>query len=122
VVPILHLAGPSQSAKLVSQDILDGVILDAIETTDVVALAPEFVALKAWEVLRFTPVLEVRGMKPSAVDSAQFMVFNRLIEPLSEWANRLAPPHRSSRTPRNPHQQKLKGLSLPRQRRSHGPP
>ena len=59
---------------------------DSIETTDVVELGPELVALKAWEELHFTPMLEALGMNPSAIATAQLMVSNRLIEPLSEWA------------------------------------
>ena len=83
---IVHLAGRSHAAKPVPQTTVDGVILDSIETTDVVELGPELVALKAWEELRFTPMLEALGMNPSAIATAQLMVSNRLIEPLSEWA------------------------------------
>ncbi|MFM8831562.1 MAG: IS1634 family transposase [Spartobacteria bacterium] len=83
---IVQLAGRSQAAKPVPQATVDGVILDSIETTDVVELGPELVALKAWEELRFTPMLEALGMNPSAIATAQLMVSNRLIEPLSEWA------------------------------------
>jgi signal recognition particle-docking protein FtsY len=83
---IVQLAGRSQAARPVPQATVDGVILDSIETTDVVELGPELVALKAWEELRFTPMLEALGMNPSAIATAQLMVSNRLIEPLSEWA------------------------------------
>lgn len=83
---IVQLAGRSQAAKPVPQATIDGVILDSIESTDVVELGPELVALKAWEELRFTPMLEALGMNPSAIAAAQLMVSNRLIEPLSEWA------------------------------------
>ena len=83
---IVQLAGRSQAAKPVPQATVDGVILDSIETTDVVELGPELLALKAWEELRFTPMLEAFGMNPSAIATAQLMVSNRLIEPLSEWA------------------------------------
>jgi hypothetical protein len=51
-----------------------------------VELRPELIALKAWEDLRFTPMLEALGTNPSAIATAQLMVSNRLIEPLSEWA------------------------------------
>jgi hypothetical protein len=51
-----------------------------------VELRPELFALKAWEDLRFTPMLETLGMNPSAIATAQLMVSNFLIEPLSEWA------------------------------------
>ncbi|NDG73343.1 MAG: hypothetical protein EBY32_18970 [Proteobacteria bacterium] len=44
---IAQLAGRSQAAKPVPQDIVDGVILDPIEPTDAVKLPPELVALKA---------------------------------------------------------------------------
>ncbi len=83
---IVQLAGRSQAARPVPQATVDGVILDSIETTDVVELGPELLALKAWEELRFTPMLEDLGMNPSAIATAQLMVSNRLIEPLSEWA------------------------------------
>jgi hypothetical protein len=56
--------------------------LDSIETTDVV----ELVAVKAREELNFTPMLEAHGMNPSTIATAQIMVSNRLIEPLSKWA------------------------------------
>jgi transposase len=83
---IVQLAGRSQAARPVPQATVDGVILDSIETTDVVELGPELLALKAWEELRFTPMLEALGMNSSAIATAQLMVSNRLIEPLSEWA------------------------------------
>jgi hypothetical protein len=51
-----------------------------------VELRPELFALKACEDLRFTPMLETLGMNPSAIATAQLMVSNCLIEPLSEWA------------------------------------
>jgi hypothetical protein len=83
---IVQLAGRSQAAKPVPQATVDGVILDSIETTDGVELGPELLALKAWEELRFTPMLEALGMNSSAIATAQLMVSNRLIEPLSKWA------------------------------------
>ena len=73
---IVQLAGRSHAAKPVPKTTVDGVILDSIETTDVVELGPERVALKAWEELRFTPMLEALGMNPSAIATAQLMVFN----------------------------------------------
>ena len=94
---IVQLASRSHAAKSVPQTTVDGVILDSIETTDVVELGPELVALKAWEELRFAPMLEALGMNPSAISTAQFLVSNRLIEPLSEgalidWSHRTALP------------------------------
>ncbi len=83
---IVRLANRSQAATPVPQASVDGVLLGSIETTDVVELGPELVALQAWDELRFTPMLEAFGMNPSAIATAQLMVSNRLIEPLSEWA------------------------------------
>ena len=83
---IVRLANRSQAATPVPQTTVDGVLLDSIETTDVVELGPELVALQAWDELRFTPMLEALGMNPSAIATAQLLVSNRLIEPLSEWA------------------------------------
>jgi hypothetical protein len=65
---------------------VDGVIFDSIETTDVVELGPELIALKAWEELRFTPMFEGLGINCSAIATALLMVSKRLIEPLCEWA------------------------------------
>ncbi len=65
---------------------LDGVLLDEIETTDVVELGPELVALKAWDALGLTPMLAGLGLNPGRIATAQLLVANRLIEPLSEWA------------------------------------
>jgi hypothetical protein len=87
---IALLAGRSQAAKPVPQDIVDGVILDPIEPTDAVKLPPELVALKAREELRFTPILEALGMNPRAIGTAQFMVSNLLVEPLSRWTQHAA--------------------------------
>ena len=51
-----------------------------------VELGPELVALKAWEELGLTPMLASLGMNPSRIATAQLLVANRFIEPLSEWA------------------------------------
>ena len=65
---------------------LDGVLLNEIETVQVVELGPQLVAMKAWEALAFTPMLLDLGMNASTIATAQVMISNRLIEPLSEWA------------------------------------
>ena len=67
-------------------DCVDGVLLDQIESENLVQLGPQLVALKAWEELGFTSMLEELGMNPGRIATAQLMVANRLIEPLSEWA------------------------------------
>ena len=51
-----------------------------------VELGPELVALKAWEALGLTQLLVSLGMNPSQIATAQLLVANRFIEPLSEWA------------------------------------
>jgi len=42
------------------------------------------VAVKTWEELHFTPILEVLGMNPRAIATAQITPSNCLIESLSE--------------------------------------
>jgi len=87
VTRTVQLAGRSRSTRAtVLEETLDGVILDGIETENVVQLGPQLVALQAWEELRFTPMLRELGMNPSRIATAQLMITNRLIEPLSEWA------------------------------------
>jgi len=44
------------------------------------------VARQAWEELRFTPMLQDLGLSASQIATAQLMIADRLIEPLSEWA------------------------------------
>ena len=70
----------------VASSVVDGVLLDNIETANVVELGPELVALKAWEALGLTQLLVSLGMNPSQIATAQLLVANRFIEPLSEWA------------------------------------
>lgn len=87
VARILQLARRSKGRnKAVESDSVDGVLLDRIETQNVVQLGPQLVALKAWEALGLTGLLEELGMSVSAIATAQLLVANRLIEPLSEWA------------------------------------
>lgn len=86
VARIVALAGRSKVAAPVAGTVLDGVLLDEVSTGEVVQLGPQLVAAAAWDALGFTPMLEALGMKPSTVATAQLMVSNRLIEPLSEWA------------------------------------
>ena len=68
---IVGLTGRSQAAKPVPRATMDGVILDSIETTGVVGVGLELVALKTWEELHFTPILEALGMNPRAIATAQ---------------------------------------------------
>jgi transposase len=87
VARIVQLARNSKGGNaVVEAATVDGVLLDEIETQNVVQLGPQLVAMKAWEALALSSLLEELGMNPSAIATAQLMVSNRLIEPLSEWA------------------------------------
>ena len=87
VTRIVALAGRSRGGPLgIANTTVDGVLLDEIETTDVVELGPELVAIKAREKLGLSPMLAGLGMNPSRIATAQLLVANRFIEPLSEWA------------------------------------
>ena len=87
VARIVQLARNSKGGNaVVEAATADGVLLDAIETQNVVQLGPQLVAMQAWEALALSSLLEELGMNRSAIASAQLMVANRLIEPLSEWA------------------------------------
>lgn len=86
VARIVQIAQRSKSAAPLDDNLADGVILDQIETENIVQLGPQLVAAKAWEALSLTTILENLGMNASSIASAQLMVSNRLIEPLSEWA------------------------------------
>lgn len=87
VTRILQVARRSKAVQP-KEDVasVDGVLLDQVETEDVVQFGPQVVAQKAWEELGFSELLEASGMPSSSVATAQLMVANRLIEPLSEWA------------------------------------
>lgn len=87
VARIVQLARNSKGGNtVVEAATVDGVLLDEIETQNVVQLGPQLLAMKAWEALALSSLLEELGMNPSATATAQLMVSNRLIEPLSEWA------------------------------------
>ncbi len=87
VAEIASLAKRSKGAtRSVSGSVIDGVLLDEIQTEQIVELGPQLAAMKAWDALDFTPMLHNLGMNPTAIATAQVMVANRLIEPLSEWA------------------------------------
>lgn len=87
VTQILQVASRSKAVRPKSEiESVDGVLVDKIESENVVQLGPQLVALKAWEELGLSNVLERAGMSESSIATAQLMVSNRLIEPLSEWA------------------------------------
>ena len=87
VVRIVKLAERSKASRPASKKTtLDGVLVDRIETENVVGFGAEIVATEAWNALGLTSVLEDLGMPKKQISTAQLMVSNRLIEPLSEWA------------------------------------
>jgi transposase len=86
VTRILKLTGRSQSTSPAPLERIDGVLLDGIATENVVQLGPQLVALKAWEELGLSTTLAKAGLNASQIATAQLLVANRLIEPLSEWA------------------------------------
>jgi transposase len=84
---VASLAKRSKGATApVGGTVLDGVLLDEVQNEQIAELGPQLVAMKAWDELGFTPMLHNLGMSPTAIATAQLMVANRLIEPLSEWA------------------------------------
>lgn len=83
---IVQLAGRSKSAHPVCADTIDGVLIDQLQSENVVAYGPQIVALDAWEKLGLSPMLEAAGLNPSQIATAQLLVAGRLIEPSSEWA------------------------------------
>lgn len=83
---ILQLAGRSKSARPVSQESIDGVVVDRVESENVVQFGPQLVALEAWKQLGLNPLLSDVGLNPSQIATAQLLVTSRLIEPSSEWA------------------------------------
>lgn len=86
VARILKLTGRSKSARPAPVEKVDGVLVNNITTENVVQLGPQLVARKAWEELGLSETLVEAGLSASHIATAQLLVANRLIEPLSEWA------------------------------------
>lgn len=83
---ILQLIGRSKSARPAHAEKVDGVLVDGITTENVVQLGPQIVARAAWRELGMDRILAEAGLNAPQVATAQLLVANRLIEPLSEWA------------------------------------
>lgn len=83
---ILQLAGRSKSAQPVCEKSIDGVVVDRVESENVVEFGAQFVALEAWEHLGISALLEKAKLNASQIATAQLLVTSRLIEPSSEWA------------------------------------
>ena len=84
---IVQIASRSKAVEAKdSSPVLDGVLVEQVETEQVVQYGPQVVALKAWDELGLSDILAAEGMNPGSISTAKLMVANRLIEPLSEWS------------------------------------
>ncbi len=87
VTRIVQVAERSKASHPVTKSAtVDGVLVDQVEAENVVGFGAELVAIEAWNKLGLTSVLKNVGMPKKQIATAQLMVSNRLIEPLSEWA------------------------------------
>jgi transposase len=87
VTRIVQLTERSKATRPAAKSpVLDGVLVDQIESENVVDFGPELVALEAWNTLGLTTILEDLHLPKQQIATAQLLVANRLIEPLSEWA------------------------------------
>lgn len=87
VTRILKVAESSKAARPADRSpVVDGVLVDQVETENVVGFGAELVALEAWNDLGLTSILKELKIPEKQIATAQLMVANRLIEPLSEWA------------------------------------
>lgn len=83
---ILQLAGRSKSARPVCQNTVDGVLVDRVQSENIVQFGPQIVAMKAWEQLGLGEILRQRELNDAQIATAQLLVAARLIDPSSEWA------------------------------------
>jgi len=86
VARILQIIGRSKSSPPTRTETVDGVLVDQIATEDVVQLGPQLVARAAWRALGLDEILRDCGLSTAQSATAQLLVANRLIEPMSEWA------------------------------------
>jgi hypothetical protein len=81
---ILQLIGRSKSARPICEQGVDGVVVDRMQSENVVQLGPQLVALEAWEHLGLSALLEQVGLSTSQAATAQLLVTSRLINPSSD--------------------------------------
>lgn len=86
VTHILQIIACSKSARPTRTETIDGVLVDHIATENVVQLGPQLVARAAWRALGLDQILRDCGLNTAQSATAQLLVANRLIEPMSEWA------------------------------------
>jgi len=83
---ILQLAGRSKSAHPAASVVVDGVMVERVQSENIVEFGPQLVALKAWESLGLSRILEEAGLSGGQIATVQLLVTSRLIAPSSEWA------------------------------------
>jgi len=86
VARILQIIERSKSSPPTPAETVDGVLVDQIETENVVQFGPQLVARAAWRALDLDQILRDCGLNTAQSATAQLLVANRLIEPMSEWA------------------------------------
>lgn len=86
VTHILQIIGRSKAARPTRAETVDGVLVDHISTENIVQLGPQLVARAAWRALGLDQILRDCGLNIAQSATAQLLVANRLIEPMSEWA------------------------------------
>jgi len=83
---ILQVVDRSKFTRPSKIEKVDGVLVDRVAVENVVQLGPQLVARAAWRELGFEGILRDAGLNPAQAATAQLLVANRLVEPLSEWA------------------------------------
>jgi hypothetical protein len=81
---ILQLIGRSKSARPVCEQSVDGVVVDRMQSENVVQAGPQLEALEGWKHLDLSALLEQVGLCASQVATAQLLVTSRLINPSSD--------------------------------------
>jgi len=69
-----------------TETVIDGVIVDRVETSQTTSLGPELLGMKAWTELEMDGLLDTLGFNPAQRQAACVQVLGRLIAPGSELA------------------------------------
>lgn len=77
---------PAEASADVAAPIVDGVLVDRVETSETTSLGPELVGMKAWNELGMDELLERLDFNPAQRQAACVQVLGRLIAPGSELA------------------------------------
>lgn len=76
----------SATAEDAEETVVDGVLVERVETSQTTSLGPELVAMKAWTELGMDGLLDTLGFNPAQRQAACVQVLGRLIAPGSELA------------------------------------